>query len=243
MDSRITIGDKIDLEKIETRLSVDPDKRPPVYVSQVLDDSDNGEILAAMPFQEGKVVPLSVGQKFHATFYSQSGLLRCEVEVTGRYKKGSLFLVELTQQSLYKKVQRREFFRLACNLPIEYRIVSDVEMKLIEEGTSYDEESMKPEWKKGVILDLSGGGIRFVSSYREEKDSFLQVRFEMPVEDEDEIFCLYATLLRCEQNRNNTTLYDQRVMFWRLDYTLREKVIRSIFEIQRKNRSKATGND
>jgi c-di-GMP-binding flagellar brake protein YcgR len=227
MDSRITIGDKIDLEKIETRLSVDPDKRPPVYVSQVLDDSDNGEILAAMPFQEGKVVPLSVGQKFHATFYSQSGLLRCEVEVTGRYKK----------------VQRREFFRLACNLPIEYRIVSDVEMKLIEEGTSYDEESMKPEWKKGVILDLSGGGIRFVSSYREEKDSFLQVRFEMPVEDEDEIFCLYATLLRCEQNRNNTTLYDQRVMFWRLDYTLREKVIRSIFEIQRKNRSKATGND
>ena len=47
MDSRITVGDKIDLEKIETRLSVDPEKRPPVYVSQVLDDSQNGELLVA----------------------------------------------------------------------------------------------------------------------------------------------------------------------------------------------------
>jgi c-di-GMP-binding flagellar brake protein YcgR len=32
-------------------------------------------------------------------------------------------------------------------------------------------------------------------------------------------------------------------MFWKLDYALREKVVRSIFEIQRKKRSKATGND
>jgi c-di-GMP-binding flagellar brake protein YcgR len=151
--------------------------------------------------------------------------------------------VELTQQSLFKKVQRREFFRLACNLPIEYRIIGDAERKLIEEGTPYQEESMNPEWKKGVILDLSGGGIRFVSNEKGQKDAFLQVRFEMPVGDEDEIFCLYATLLRSEQNRNNTSLYDQRIMFWRLDYTLREKVVRSIFEIQRKKRSKATGND
>lgn len=243
MDSRITIGDKIDLEKIETRLSVDPDKYPPVYVSQVLDDSPNGELLAAMPIQEGRVIPLAVGDKFHATFYAKSGLLRCEMEVTARYKKGSLFLMELTQNSIFKKVQRREYFRLECNMPMEYRLIGQEEQIMIESGTIYDEEKMNPEWKKGVMLDLSGGGIRFVSAFREKKDAFLQVRFEMPVGEENEIFCLYATLLRSEQNPNNSSIYDQRVMFWKLNQTLREKIIRSIFEMQRKSRSKSLGNE
>lgn len=243
MDSRITIGDKIDLEKIETRLSVDPDKHFPIYVSQVLDESQNGGLLAAMPIQEGKVVPFAVGQKFRATFYAKSGLFRCEVEVTARYKKDTLFLMELTQNTIFKKIQRREYFRLECNMPMEYRLISDTEKKLLESGTEYEEGDMNPEWKKGVMLDLSGGGIRFVSAFQEKKDAFMQVRFEMPVGEEDEIFCLYATLLRSERNPNNTSIYDQRVMFWRLDYTLREKIIRSIFEIQRKNRLKASGNE
>lgn len=243
MDSRITIGDKIDLEKIETRLSVDPDKRPPVYVSQVMDDSEDGQVLAAMPLQEGRVIPLGVGQKFNATFYSKKGLLRCEMEVTARYKRGTLFLMELTQNTIFKKVQRREYFRLECNMPIEYRLISEEEKMLIETGTFYDEADMVPEWRSGVALDLSGGGIRFVSGFREERDAFVQVRFEMPVGEETEIFCLFATLLSIEKNRNNNTIYDHRIMFWRLNKTLREKVIRSIFEMQRRSRSKATGND
>ncbi|MDD6072065.1 MAG: flagellar brake domain-containing protein [Clostridiales bacterium] len=242
MDSRITIGDKIDLEKIETRLSADPDKRPTVYVSQVLDDSQSGELLAAMPIQEGKVVPLAVGQHFYATFYAKSALLRCEVEVTGRYKKGSLFMVELTQLGILEKVQRREYFRLECNMPMEYRLISENERKLIESGTLYDEEEMNPQWKKGIILDISGGGIRFVSGFHEKKDELMQIQFEMPVGEEEEIFCLYATLLRSEKNQNNSSIYDQRVMFWKLDNALREKLIRSIFNVQRRKRSKLSGN-
>jgi len=243
MDSRIVIGDKMDLEKIETRISVDPDKRPTIYASQVLDESPNGGILAAMPFQEGRVVPLAVGQKFHATFYTKTGLFRCEVEITARYKKDTLFLMELTQNTVFKKIQRREYYRLECNMPMEYRLIGDAEKKMIESGTAYEEEDMNPEWKNGVMLDLSGGGIRFVSAFREEKDAFVQVRFEMPVGEETEIFCLYATLLRSEKNPNNHSIYDQRAMFWRLDYSLREKIIRSIFEIQRRIRFKSSGNE
>lgn len=241
MDSRITVGDKIDLEKIETRLSVDPEKRPPVYVSQVLDDSQNGELLVAMPIREGKVIPLTVGQRFYATFYAKSALLRCEVEVTGRYKKGTLFLMELTQLTALEKVQRREYFRLECNMPMKYRLIDEEERRLIESRILYDEEEKNLQWKKGVILDLSGGGIRFVSAFREKKEAFMQVQFEMQVGGEDEIFCLYGVLLRSEQNLNNSSIFEQQIMFWKLDESLREKLIRSIFEMQRKKRSKASG--
>lgn len=242
MDSRLTIGDKIDLEKIETRLSADPDKRPTIYASQVLDEAENGGILAAMPFKEGTVVPLTTGQKFLATFYTRTGLFRCEVEVSARYKKGTMFYMELTQNTLFKKIQRREYYRLECNIPIEYRLIGEEEKKLIESGTVYDEEAMSLEWKKGVMLDLSGGGIRFVSPVQEKLDSIMQVRFEMPVGEEDEIFCLYVRLVWSEKNQNNNTIYDQRVKFWKMNNKLREKIIRSIFEMQRKIRLKASGN-
>ncbi|MDO5156932.1 MAG: flagellar brake domain-containing protein [Eubacteriales bacterium] len=237
MDTRLTIGDKIDLEVIETRLSVDPDKRPTVYVSQVLDESPNAEVLAAMPFLDGKLVPVAVGTKFNATIYSKTGLLRCEMEVTGRFKKGSFFMMELSQKTIFSKVQRRQYFRLECNIPLTYRVIDPQEQALIESSTPYDEDVIEKEWKKAVALDISGGGVRFASASSEEKGSLLQVKFDMPVGEEIEEFCLYAALLRSQQNPNKNTIYEHRVMFWKLDQTLREKLIRSIFEIQRKKRS------
>ena len=241
MDTRLTIGDKIDLELIETKLSVDPDESPTVYNSQVLDESPNGEIMAAMPFLEGKLVPLAVGTHFLATVYSKFGLLRCKVEVTERYKKGSFFMMELSQRSVFDKVQRRQFFRLECNMPLLYRIVDPQEKQLLDSATPYDEDVIVKEWKKGVVLDISGGGIRFVSSDFEEKGNLIQVKFDMSVGDKEEEFCIFATILRSEQNRNKSTIYEQRVMFWKLNQALREKMIRAIFELQRKKRSNETG--
>ena len=64
MDKRITIGDKLDLKKIEKRLSVDPDRVVPVYISQVLDEAENGDVLVAMPVSEGKVIPNILNEKY-----------------------------------------------------------------------------------------------------------------------------------------------------------------------------------
>lgn len=242
MDERISIGDKLDLEKIETRLSVDPDAKPKVYVSQVLDEDDDGNCLAAMPIQEGKIIPLGVGQEFFATFYTRNGLFRCKVIITGRYKKGSLFLMKIEQKTVLQKVQRREYYRLECNRPIEYRVLGEDEKNMLDDKeTLQDISELMPEWKKGIILDLSGGGIRFVSSFREVKDAYLQVRFPIGEGENVTMIYAYAIILRSEQNRNNTTLYEHRIMFRKLDKKIREKIIRFIFNVQRKDRSKAMG--
>lgn len=242
MDKRIAIGDKLDLEKIDNRIAADPEKRK-VLTSQVLDESELGEMLAAMPIHEGKMVPLSIGQIFSATFYTKSGLLNGQVEVTKRYKKGALFLVELTQISKLEKKQRREFFRFNCHMPIEYRIVNEEEKSMIEEEVAYNQDEIETEWKKGILLDLSGGGIRFVSTVQEEKDSFIQVRFEIERDGRVEIIYAFADLLRSEQSMNNKAIYDNRIMFWKMHKELREKIIRFVFDEQRKIRSKETGMD
>lgn len=237
MDKKLSIGDRIELEKIETRLSVDPDKKPEKYTSQILDEAPNDRIYAAMPVRGGTIVPLSVGQKLTATFISNAGLHRCEVVVTGRYKKEGLFLVELEQTTTLQKVQRREFYRFECRKQIQYRVIDGEEREMIQSGNAYFSDEQDAKWKDAVMLDLSGGGIRFVSAYKEEKGAFIEVRFDIEHNEEVEIVYAFAELLRSERNPNNTSIYDQRSMFWKLDNGMREKIIRYIFDEQRKRRS------
>lgn len=242
MDKRIAIGDKLDLEKLDNRIASDPEKRR-VFTTQILDESEAGEMLAAMPIHEGKIVPLNIGQEFSATFFTKSGLLNCGVIVTKRYKKGTLYLVELTQTSQLAKKQRREFFRLDCHKPIEYRVINEEEKELIEKGQYKQVDDSDLEWKNGIMLDLSGGGIRFVSTVHEEKNIFIQVRFEIEKNEKTEVIYAFATLLRSEQSPNNRAIYDDRIMFWELNDETRENIIRFIFEEQRRIRSKAMGMD
>ncbi len=241
MDNRLSIGDKIELEKIETRLSADPNKRPEKYNSQILDEAPNDRIYAAMPVRGGTIVPLSVGQKLTATFFSNGGLQRCEVVVTGRYKKDGLFLVELDQTTTLQKVQRREFFRYECRKQIQYRIIEGEEKEMIQSGNVCFPDGQDIKWKDAVMLDLSGGGIRFVSAFKEEKEAFIEVRFDIEHNEEVEILYVFAEILRSERNPNNTSIYDQRSMFWKIDNGMREKIIRYIFDEQRKRRSQQLG--
>lgn len=241
MDKRISIGDRLELEKIETRLSVDPDKQPDKYTSQVLDEAPNDRMYAAMPVRSGSIVPLNMGQRFKATFISNGGLHSCEVVVTGRYKRDGLFLVELEQTTMLEKVQRREFFRYECRKPFKYRILEGEELEMIRLGNAYCPDDQSLLWKDAIMIDLSGGGVRFVSSYKEEKGSLVEVQFDIEHNNEVEIIYLYAELLRSERNPNNSSIYDQRIMFWKIDNGLREKIIRYIFEQQRKKRSQQLG--
>ncbi|MGN0437939.1 MAG: flagellar brake protein [Lachnospiraceae bacterium] len=243
MDKRINIGDKIDLEIIEKRLAVDPDKKPNIYVSQVLDEGPNDSLYVAMPFQEGKLIPLSVGQELNATFFSKSGLLQSKAVVIGRFKKGSLFLMEIQLLSDLKKVQRREFFRYPCRIPLEYRIVTESEKNMIESDEEYEMDETAFEWKNGIMLDLSGGGIRFVSTVQEKKDIIMEVCFEILLGDDTQKLYAFAKLLRTERNPNQNALFDNRLEFWHMDDSLRETIIRFIFDEQRRNRSKKLGND
>lgn len=238
MDSRITIGDKLELKKIETESQENPSRKAPIYISQVLDESQNGEYLVSMPLSEGKVIPLGVGQEFNAIFYSKKGLLQCQVEVTDRFRQEELFLMKLTPKTILEKIQRREYFRLPCHQPLKYHVLSDTEQKQLEEQQECDIDEVTAEWRRATMLDLSGGGIWVVSSMQEKRNSIVQVSFEITINNKKERIYAFAILLRSERNQNSQTEYDHHLMFWNMEQKIREKIIRFIFDEQRKNRAK-----
>lgn len=240
MENGIDIGVKIDIEKMNDRLSESQDQKQ-IYVSQVLDETENGSILAAMPIKEGKVVPFSIGQQLIATFYTKTGLLQGNVVVTGRFKRGDLFLMEISTNTEFKRVQRREFFRYDCRMPLEYRLIGEEEQRLLTELADYDVNKLNPEWRNAAMLDLSGGGMHFVSTSKEENGSLIQVRFEIGHGEHTQIVCAFAKVLRCSQNENQSRLYNAHIKFQGISKKLQEQIVRFIFEEQLRQRSKQSG--
>ena len=232
MDARLSLGDKMELVKIEQDESEENGKRKMVYGSQIVDELKNGEMMIAMPVVKGQVIPLSVGDSYRATFFAKKALFGCDLLITNRYKKDSLFILQVSMTSELVKQQRREFFRLDCRISMDYRMVSEHEDDLTAD------EIEQFEWKQGVILDLSAGGVRFVSPNQEEKGTLVQVKFVLVEEEEVIRVTEYAKILRSEMSNLGNKLIETRLEFQNITDADKDQIIKYIFHQQRIARSK-----
>lgn len=233
MQKSIGLGDKLDLVKVDESLN-DDKKKNKVYSSKVLDFRTSDTLQISMPIYEGRVVPLSVGDKYEACFYTKKGLLECKVVVVDRYKQGTLFILDVSPISSLKKIQRREYFRMDFRIGAEYRLVPPTEKKPLT-----DEELEVVEWKKSAVIDLSGGGLRMLSRERDNKGDFIQIKFIFPAESGPIRFVLFGNIVRAITYEQNNNLYDIRIEFTNIGDSEREKLIRCIFEEERRKLSQA----
>lgn len=235
MEEIISVGNKVDMEILhDGQLETDEEKRR-ILCCRVMDMPDYHIVRISMPFYEGRIVPLAVGDQYVMNFYAEKGIYGSRFVVINRLKEGNLFLADMEIQEPLHKIQRREFFRHNCRIPATYHMISPEELN----DTSFDAESI--EWKKSVLLDISGGGVRMVSEFQENTDLPMQLRFPIEVNGIQEEVTLFGKLVATYQNENNKILYEQRVEFENLDDKEREKIIHFIFEEERKKISKEKG--
>lgn len=237
MQEMIEIGNKIEMELLVDGKPVADKKKRRNLLCRIMDLPGVPVIRITMPFYEGRIVPLAIGDQYQVTVLSQKGIYTCPCIVVRRLKEGNLFLADVEMQSGFQKVQRREFFRHECRIPARYRIVTDESEELSEV------ELEEQDWKKGVILDISGGGARLISEYKEEAKQLVQIRFPMTVEGAKKECFQYGNLLTSLPNTNNKILFEQRIEFERISDKEREIIIRYIFDEERKRISKEKGLD
>lgn len=236
MEDIISIGNKIDMEILEDGQPVENKERRRVLSCRVM-DLPGGEIVRiSMPFHEGRLVPLAVGDQYLMNIFAEKGIHASRFTVVNRMKEGNLFLADMEMQEPLKKVQRREYFRHECRLPADYRIVT------AEEVQSWEfQKGEELEWKRGVIMDISGGGVRMISEYKEKANEYVQLRFVIQPDEEQQRILQYGKLIASIQKENSTTLYEQRIEFEGIGDKERELLIRYIFNEERKKISKEKG--
>lgn len=244
----ISIGNKIELTRVSQQASYNLDeegiKKNKVYVSQVYEVIDDDHIKIAVPLDGGKVVMLPNNTRIDACFITSKGLYQGRFVIVDRYKEGNLVIQVIELINELQKYQRRQFFRLSCTMGIMYKILEDEETvkEYMEEEEELSEKLKKESLMQGVALDISGGGMRFVSKNRHNKYEMMAALVRLSYSEEEEWnYGILAKIISVSTSKNNKNLFEHRVEFLNVDSKVRENIIKFIFEEERKRRKKESG--
>ena len=230
-------GSKIELQAVERRLEeIDPSKKK-IYNSQVYDilSEDTMEIL--MPMEKTKLILLPVDGEFELIIYQESGLYQCFSRVIDRYKRNNAYILVVELTSNLRKYQRREYYRFSCALKMSSRTLQEEELQALENDQPYALTPGLP-LKQSIIVDISGGGLRFISSQTYEPGSLIYINYHLLKGGRNQLYETVGKVLSVKELENRPGSYEHRVQYYDMNSKTREEIIRYIFEEERNNRKK-----
>ena len=245
----LKVGDRIELKSIhQARITV---TEPKVYQSQVLDIQDDYRMNIAVPIESGHLVPLEIGSRYEMSFLTANGVYMCKCEIKNRLRQENVYFLVLDIISELKRDQRRQYFRLEKIIPLKYRVVSELEIRLryfMEKKAYKDErekrlvteklEQLEIEKLDGTIVNVSGGGIKFNSTNKHDNGMIIQVLFSL---DENLTVEAEAKIIGVSEIMNQRGKMEYRCEFRKIKKELRENIVRYIFSEERKQRQKESG--
>ena len=232
----VSLGSKIELQAVEHHEETGSSKRK-IYNSQVYDilSEDTMEIL--MPMEKTKLILLPVDGEFDLIIYQESGLYQCFARVIDRYKRSNTYILVMELSSNLRKYQRREYYRFSCALKMASRTLQEEELQALENDQPYALTPGLP-LKQSIIVDISGGGLRFLSSQKYEPNSMIYINYHLLKSGKNKLYEVVGKVLSAKEVENRPGNYEHRVQYVDMNNDTREEIIRYIFEEERKNRRK-----
>ncbi|MCR4610857.1 MAG: flagellar brake domain-containing protein [Lachnospiraceae bacterium] len=210
------------------------------YMTSVF-DIDGDKYILHLPTQGGKILLLPLNVRYEFVFTTNNGLYKAEGTVTERFKKDNFYLMKGELTSDIVKFQRREFYRMECSIPVLFLSLEDDEgeAEKMAEVKEMIKDPSRPVAIRGLgtILDISGGGVRFISEKDLEEYNYIFVHFEVLLNNKKTNLEIVAKILAKEYNPDNRK-YVYRTKFLFKDTKMQERIIRYIFEEERRNRHK-----
>jgi len=244
-------GDKFDIEILN---NFNKNAKKTTYSSQIYDIIDKDKIVAMLPINKGMIVPLPVNEKYEMVIYSKNALYMCRAVLKERYRENNMHVMVLEIYTGLKKHQRREYYRLTYSLDLTYYLLGDdpdtvsgLLDEILGDGTADDfgaaekaAADIGAENKgsiQGITIDISGGGMRFVSQKRTEKDEYMLLKFEVMVDNKKIPYSQLAKVVYTKEVPNRKNTYEHRVQFEKMTIPERELLIKFIFEQERRYRN------
>lgn len=239
----IRLGDKVDMRSVDAINRAEKSgEKVPVLATQVIDIINERTVIVAMPYEMGRMILLDLRESYELVFYTDLGLYRAVAVVTSRRKENNIFSATMTFQTSLAKYQRREYFRLQCIIGVQYYTVPEELVKKRTEEELFalvenNEELSKTE-KNGVVVDLSGGGARFITSDTVAEDTWLAMKLPIINETTNELYMLPGRVVMCREAGNAPGRFETRFEFVIHTSKIRDTIIRYIFEEDRKLRQR-----
>lgn len=234
LNNYIEIGTKVEILAMEGVMLDNGSFGRSKYQSVIMDVIDEEHIEIMMPIEKTKLVLLQQDAEYELHFITTKGLYQCLARVAQRYKNAQLYLLEMELISNIQKYQRREYYRYSCSLDIGVRELNEEEDGLFKRQTNFEPDDLP--FAKATTVDISGGGIRFISTVPFEIGEGIVCRYELTKNGAKRTYTQIALVLACGRLEKNNTMYESRVKFTFINNNDREDIIRYIFEEERKRR-------
>jgi len=247
----IQIGCKIEMRAVDRRSLIAANNEQDVYVSQFLQWSDTNVASIAIPSFKGHLVPLRVDDIYELQFVTRSGLYRCRGQILKRSKSvGNIATADVKLISAMEKYQRRQFYRMNCIMSMNYSVLTEVQKELykekkrclsLEQKLAIEKklESQEMEFQKAVVLDISGGGMRFNSSVQQEAGDVCLLQPALPEAVRKRIPFLFGRIISSQRIPNRDPVaFDNRVEFVEISSSEQEQIITYIFKEERDKRKR-----
>ena len=209
------------------------------YTSKVYDVISDEQIEILMPMEKTKLILLPVDGEYDVCFYTKQRLFQCYVRIIDRYKSDNTFILLCEPTSNLRKYQRREYYRFSCILNMDSRELVEEELEAMEKNELVFQPGLPLQ--KSVIVDISGGGVRFVSNYRYEKETIIYLTYKLMIAGKEKIYEIAGKILASKPIENRPGEFEHRLQYMNINNMEREEIIRYIFEEERKNRRKENG--
>lgn len=229
-------GDRAEIQEAERINYIDDDEKRKLYQTQVLDVLSEDRFEVRMPMEQSKLILLPVNAEYEVYFYTSMGVYQCLANVVDRYKTETQFVLLMELASSLSKFQRREYYRLSCALDMDARPLEEEEIEALGQQKEFLSERRLLE--RHVIVDISGGGIRFVGDCAYEPETMIYCRYKLERGGKIKEYELIAKVLMVKKLEDKPGFYEHRARYINIDTAKREEIIRFIFEQERKNRKR-----
>jgi c-di-GMP-binding flagellar brake protein YcgR len=235
----VQVGSKLEIQAVERGQDYELADKRTVYQSQVYEIVSEDRLEIIMPMEKTKLIMLPVDAEYDLYFYTENGLYQCFARVVDRYKDNYVYLLLIELTSNLRKYQRREYYRFSCALEMNSRPLEK------EEIDSYEQKSLDLSpglpLQRSVVVDISGGGLRFLANYSYELEMMIACRYHLVIEGKNKEYNLLGKVLEVREVDNRPGVYEHRVQYVDINTDEREEIIKFIFEEERKTRKRERG--
>ncbi|MBR6159976.1 MAG: flagellar brake protein [Lachnospiraceae bacterium] len=235
----VQIGTRIEIESIKKTTDEYGEITRKSYQSKLYDIESEDIIKIAMPMEQSKIVLLPVDAEYSLCFYTPNGLYQCLARVVERYKSNNLFVLSMELETDLQKYQRREYYRLNTVLDMKSMAIDPnakaegfEQVEFLGTDLTFD---------NGTMVDISGGGARFISRVQYTEGSLIRFVFSLFVNGQVTEYNLVGKVLKSNPMENREDSYENRIQFVNMVNDDRESIIKYIFEEERKMRHRERG--
>lgn len=185
------------------------------YYKSTVQDLHDDDFSINIPIGNGEYLSLHPDDEVEVNYYADGGNYYVfTTKVISRKTENKIVMYTLERPETVKKIQRRNYVRVSLAEYAVYKSKKD------------DDKN----WQQGLLLDLSGGGLRIKVKER----MMLNDKIIINIHCDQESYSVIGKIVRCDKTELQE--YICGIEFVELDERKRDRIIDKVFTIMRKQR-------